>query len=49
MKREDLIRQLEQMGCNFIRHGGKHDWYHGLAFLIADSLVISNIEILFVS
>ena len=28
MKRKDLIRTLEGMGCIFIRHGGKHDWYH---------------------
>ncbi|MEM8535286.1 MAG: type II toxin-antitoxin system HicA family toxin [Chloroflexota bacterium] len=27
MKRRDLIRTLEGMGCLFIRHGGKHDWY----------------------
>ncbi len=27
MKRRDLIRALEKMGCLFIRHGGKHDWY----------------------
>ena len=27
MKRRDLIKQLEDMGCVFIRHGGKHDWY----------------------
>jgi len=27
LKRKDLIRQLEQMGCVFIRHGGNHDWY----------------------
>ena len=27
MKRRDLIKQLEEMGCIFIRHGGKHDWY----------------------
>ena len=27
MKRKDLIRSLEQMGCVFIRHGGRHDWY----------------------
>ncbi|MEN6459056.1 MAG: type II toxin-antitoxin system HicA family toxin [Thermoguttaceae bacterium] len=27
MKRLDLIRQLEQQGCVFIRHGGRHDWY----------------------
>lgn len=27
MKRRDLIKRLEEMGCVFIRHGGKHDWY----------------------
>ncbi|MDA1280801.1 MAG: type II toxin-antitoxin system HicA family toxin [Chloroflexi bacterium] len=27
MKRNDLIRQIEKLGCTFIRHGGKHDWY----------------------
>jgi mRNA interferase HicA len=27
MKRRDLIQQLEAMGCVFVRHGGKHDWY----------------------
>jgi predicted RNA binding protein YcfA (HicA-like mRNA interferase family) len=27
MKRRDLIRQLEQMGCILTRHGGRHDWY----------------------
>lgn len=27
MKRLDLIRKLEDQGCVFIRHGGKHDWY----------------------
>ena len=27
MKRTDLIRQIEKSGCNFIRHGGRHDWY----------------------
>jgi len=27
MKRRDLIKKLEKMGCTFIRHGGKHDWY----------------------
>ncbi|MGD2021394.1 MAG: type II toxin-antitoxin system HicA family toxin [Thiohalocapsa sp.] len=28
MKRRDLIRRLESMGCVLIRHGGRHDWYH---------------------
>jgi predicted RNA binding protein YcfA (HicA-like mRNA interferase family) len=22
-----LIKQLEKMGCLFVRHGGNHDWY----------------------
>jgi len=27
MKRKDLIRAVEQIGCVLIRHGGRHDWY----------------------
>lgn len=27
MKRVDLIRELERMGCELLRHGGRHDWY----------------------
>ncbi len=27
MKRKDLIRQIESIGCVFIRHGAKHDWF----------------------
>ncbi len=27
MKRIDVIREIERMGCVFVRHGGKHDWY----------------------
>jgi predicted RNA binding protein YcfA (HicA-like mRNA interferase family) len=27
VKRRDLIKYIEEMGCVFIRHGGKHDWY----------------------
>ena len=27
MKRRELIKKLNKMGCVFIRHGGKHDWY----------------------
>ena len=27
MKRRDLIRELEKMGCVLIRHGARHDWY----------------------
>jgi len=28
VKRADLMRLLESMGCVLIRHGGNHDWYH---------------------
>lgn len=27
MKRRELVRRLEALGCQLIRHGGKHDWY----------------------
>ena len=27
MKRRELIKTLEEMGCSLIRHGGRHDWY----------------------
>ena len=27
MKRVDLIRKIDEMGCILIRHGGRHDWY----------------------
>ena len=27
MKRRELVRKIEDMGCQLIRHGGKHDWY----------------------
>jgi predicted RNA binding protein YcfA (HicA-like mRNA interferase family) len=27
LKRVELIQKLTAMGCVFIRHGGKHDWY----------------------
>ena len=28
MKRIDLIKIIEKNGATFIRHGGRHDWYH---------------------
>ncbi len=31
MKRTDLIRTIEGMGCIFIRRGGRHDWYQNPA------------------
>ena len=27
MKRQELIRRLEETGCVLVRHGGRHDWY----------------------
>jgi mRNA interferase HicA len=27
MKRVDRIRTIEQMGCQLVGHGAKHDWY----------------------
>jgi predicted RNA binding protein YcfA (HicA-like mRNA interferase family) len=27
MKRADLIARLTKMGCELVRHGGKHDFY----------------------
>jgi mRNA interferase HicA len=27
MKRKDLIKQIESLGCSLVRHGAKHDWY----------------------
>lgn len=27
MKRRELIKKLEEMGCTLVRHGGSHDWY----------------------
>ncbi len=30
MKRRDLIKRLEEIGCVLIRHGARHDWYTNL-------------------
>ena len=27
MKRVELLRAIEEMGCVLLRHGGRHDWY----------------------
>lgn len=27
MKRRELVRRLNEMGCILIRNGRKHDWY----------------------
>ena len=42
MKRKDLIRQLEEIGCVFIRHGGKHDWYQNPRTKVAQPIPRHN-------
>ena len=42
MKRKDLLRQLEEMGCIFIRHGGRHDWYQNPKTKIAQPIPRHN-------
>ena len=27
MKRRELVRRLQEMGCVLLRNGGRHDWY----------------------
>jgi len=27
LKRKKLLKHLRDMGCQFVRHGGNHDWY----------------------
>jgi predicted RNA binding protein YcfA (HicA-like mRNA interferase family) len=31
LKRVDLVRTIESMGCVLVRHGGRHDWYRNPA------------------
>ncbi|MDT3778339.1 type II toxin-antitoxin system HicA family toxin [Nitrospira sp. MA-1] len=28
MKRTDLLRYLRAQGCEFLREGGRHSWWH---------------------
>lgn len=35
MKQRDLIKKIEELGCVFIRHGGRHDWYQNPATKMA--------------
>jgi predicted RNA binding protein YcfA (HicA-like mRNA interferase family) len=35
MKRADLIKAIEDVGCQLVRHGGKHDWYRNPATGVA--------------
>jgi len=27
MKRRELVKKVEELGCVLVRHGGNHDWY----------------------
>jgi predicted RNA binding protein YcfA (HicA-like mRNA interferase family) len=27
VKRVDLIKAIKKIGCELVRHGGRHDWY----------------------
>ena len=38
MNRVDLIRKIEAMGCQLIRHGGNHDWYRNLSTNISEAV-----------
>ncbi|MBI4707571.1 MAG: type II toxin-antitoxin system HicA family toxin [Candidatus Omnitrophica bacterium] len=42
MKRKDLIRQLEEMDCVFLRHGGNHDWYQNPRTKVAQPIPRHN-------
>lgn len=35
VKHRDLIKKIEELGCVFIRHGGRHDWYQNSTTKIA--------------
>jgi predicted RNA binding protein YcfA (HicA-like mRNA interferase family) len=38
MKRVDLIKMIEAVGCVLVRHGGKHDWYRNPATGISQAV-----------
>ena len=38
MKRADLIKTIEGLGCELVRHGGKHDWYRNPATGVAQPI-----------
>ncbi|MBI5442480.1 MAG: type II toxin-antitoxin system HicA family toxin [Deltaproteobacteria bacterium] len=38
MKRTDLLRALEEMGCVLVRHGGRHDWYQNPATKVSQPI-----------
>lgn len=38
MKRHDLIRKIEEFGCELVRHGGNHDWYRNPATNVSEAV-----------
>ena len=38
MKRVDLIRAIQGLGCELVRHGAKHDWYRNPATGVAQAV-----------
>lgn len=42
MKRKELVRQLEETGCIFIRRGRRHDWYQNPRTKIAQPVPRHN-------
>jgi predicted RNA binding protein YcfA (HicA-like mRNA interferase family) len=42
LKRKDLVREIEKMGCVFIRLGAKHDWYQNSLTKIAQPVPRHN-------
>ena len=42
MKRKELVRQLEGMGCRLIRRGRRHDWYQNTETRIAQPVPRHN-------
>jgi mRNA interferase HicA len=35
VKRKELIKKLNEMGCVLVRHGRRHDWYQNPGTKIA--------------
>ena len=42
MKKKELVRQLEEMGCILIRRGRRHDWYQNPKTKIAQPVPRHN-------
>ena len=42
MKRKELVRQPEEMGCRLIRRGRRHDWYENPKTKIAQPVPRHN-------